>query len=149
MNIRHKPSSANHSASNSLVERAVGSLKSVLKKSSDKLNELQLAERYFAIKSHVSMEGSGSNNERFLGCSVQTCVPNSVNPNLNTRELINKRIENHEHRMTKSKNKTNKITYFPGDRVRIQNIRTKDFFLTGTIKAREQLMMARLSATAS
>ena len=44
MNIRHNPSSAYHSASNSLAERAFGSLKSVLRKSSENLNELQLSE---------------------------------------------------------------------------------------------------------
>ena len=135
INIRHNLSSAYNSASNSLAERAVRSLKSVLRKSSDKLNELQLAEICFAINSHVSMEGSGSNNERFLGRSVRTRVPNSINTNLNTGELIKKLIENHEHRMTKSKNKTNKITYFPEDRVMIQNIRTKDFLLNGTIES--------------
>lgn len=127
MNIRHNPSSAYHSASNSLAERAVGSLKSVLRKSSDKLNELQLMELCFAINFHVSIKGSGSNNERFLGRSVRTRVPNSINPNLNTRELIEKRIEYHEHRMTKNRYKNkNKIIYSTGNRVMIQNIRTKD-----------------------
>ena len=67
MNIRHNPSSAYNSASNSLAERAVQSLKNVLRKFSDKLNELQLMEIYFAINSHISMEGNGSNNESFLG----------------------------------------------------------------------------------
>ena len=81
MNIRHNPSSAYNSASNSLAERAVQSLKSVLRKSSDKLNELQLMEICFAINSHISMEGSRSNNESFLGRSVRTRVPNSINPN--------------------------------------------------------------------
>ena len=37
--------------------------------------------------------------------------------------------------MTKSKNKTNKMTYFPGVRIMIQNIRTKDFLLNGTIES--------------
>ena len=69
------------------------------------------------------MEGSGSNNERFLGLFLHTRVPNYINPNLNTRELIKKRIENHEHRMTKNRNKNkNKIIYFTGDRVMIQNV---------------------------
>ena len=59
-------------------------LKNVLRKSSYKLNDLQLMEICFAINSHISMEGSRSNNECFLGRSVRTCVPNSINPNLNT-----------------------------------------------------------------
>ena len=133
--MRQKTSSAYHSDSNSLAERAVRSLKTVLNKSSNKLNELHLADICFAINSHISMEGSGSYNKRCLGRSVRTWVSNSVNPKLNTKGLINKRIENHEHRITKSKNKTNTITYFPGDCVRTQNIRTKHFFLTWTIES--------------
>ena len=44
----------------------------------------------FAINSHISQEGSGSNNDRFLGRSVRTRIPNSVNPQLNIEELIKK-----------------------------------------------------------
>ena len=84
LGIKQKPISAYNSASNSLAERAIGSMKSVLKKSSDRLTELHLAEICFAINSHVSAEGSGSNNERFVGRSVRAQVPNSVNPKLNT-----------------------------------------------------------------
>ena len=60
LGIKHKQSSAYYSELNSLAERAVGSLKIVLKKSSDRLTELHLAEIAFAINSHVSAEGSGS-----------------------------------------------------------------------------------------
>ena len=80
------PSSAYNSASNSLAERAVQSLKNVLRKSSDRLNELQLMEICMAINSHVSMEGSGSNNGRFLGRSVRSFLPN-----LNSKDLIERR----------------------------------------------------------
>ena len=60
------------------------------------------------------MEGSGSNNERVLGHYVRTRVPNSINPNLNTRELIKKRIEKHERRIAKNRNKNkNKQKKFP------------------------------------
>ena len=109
LGIIHKPSSAYHP----LTERAVGSLKSVLRKSSDRLDELRLAEIAFAINSHVSQEGSDSNNDRFLGRSVRTRIPNSVNPQLNIEELIQKRIQNHEN-CIKGHNKMNKITFFPG-----------------------------------
>ena len=30
---------------------------------------------------------------------------------------------------------TNKLVYMPGDRVRLQNIRTKDFNITGTVES--------------
>ena len=82
LGIKQKPSSAYHSESNYLAERAVGSLKSVLKKSSEKITELHLAEITFAINSHVSSEGSGSNNDRFLGRSVRSRLPKYRGTNL-------------------------------------------------------------------
>ena len=82
-----------------------------LKKSSDKLTELHLAEITFAINSHVSAEGSCSNNDWFLGRSVRTRVPNSVNPKLNTEELIlqtdNKSWRSHQNQKQNKKQKTN------------------------------------------
>ena len=146
MNIRPNPSSAYNSASNSLAERAVQSLQNILRKSSDKLNELQLMEICFAINSHISIEGSGSNNERFLGWSVRSCLPNSIDPTLNTKELIERRIERHEHRMTKTRNKNkNKVIYQPGDRVMLQNVRAS---WIGRLRARGHQMMARWWVTA-
>ena len=53
---------------------------------------------------------------------------------MNTEELIHKRIINHE-KQIKNKNKTNKLVYMPEDRVRLQNIKTKDFNLTGTVES--------------
>ena len=63
---------------------------------------------------------------------MRTLLPNSYNPELITGELIKKRIANHEKRITK-KNSNNKILYQIGDRVRLQNIVTKEFKLFGTI----------------
>ena len=91
-----------------------------------------MGEIAFAINSHVSQEGTGSNNDRFLRCSVRTRIPNSINTYLNIDELIERRIQKHENRI-KGKNHTNKITYLVGDRVRLQNIKTKDFLLKGTV----------------
>ena len=54
------------------------------------------------------------------------------NPELKPGELIEKRITNHERGITK-KNSNNKILYHIGDRVRLQNIVTKEFKLIGTI----------------
>ena len=54
---------------------------------------------------------------------------------LNTKELIERRIERHKHRMTKTRNKNkNKVIYHPGDRVMLQNVRTKDFLLNGMVE---------------
>ena len=58
LGIVHKLCSAYHLASYSLAERTVQSLKSVLRKSADRLDELYLAEIAFAINSHVSQEGT-------------------------------------------------------------------------------------------
>ena len=108
----------------------------MLRKSSDRLNELQLMEICMAINSHVSMEGSGSNNDRFLGRSVRSFLPNSVDPTLNSKELIERRINRHEHRMTRNTNKNkNNVIYQPGDRVMLQTVRTKDFLLNGTVES--------------
>ena len=97
-----------------MAERAVQSLKSVLRKSSERLDELRLGGIAFAINSHVSQEGTGSNNDRFLRRSVRTRIPNSVNTQLNIDELIERRIQKHENQI-KGKNQTNKIIYLVGD----------------------------------
>ena len=60
LGIAHKPSSAYHSASKSLAERAVQHKKSVWRNSTEKLDKLRLGEICFAINSHVSQEGSGT-----------------------------------------------------------------------------------------
>ena len=67
-----------------------------------------------------------------MGRSIRSLLPNSYDPNLNTGNLIKRRIENHEKRITK-KNKTNKIIYDIGARVRLQDVKTKKFKILGTI----------------
>ena len=59
-------------------------------------------------------------------------MPNSVNPEIKSAELINIRVEKHDNRI-KGKNKTNKILYKVGQRVRLQNVANKDWALKGTI----------------
>ena len=46
--------------------------------------------------------------------------------------LIRRRIENHEKRIN-NENKSNKIIYDVGDRVRIQDVKTKQFSKNGTV----------------
>merc|ERR1712208_104518 len=103
-NVKHKHSSAYHPQSNSLAERAVGSFKNSLNKSPDKLSKLSLREIVFEINSMVSQEMTGSANYRFLNKSIRSLLPNSIDPNLNPKELIKRRILNHKHRIT-NKNK--------------------------------------------
>ena len=71
LNVRHKHSSAYHPQSNSLAERAVGSLKNSLKKSPKYMSKLNLKEIIFEINSTVSQEMTGSANDRFLMRSVR------------------------------------------------------------------------------
>ena len=75
---------------------------------------------------------TGSANDRFLNRSIRSLLPNSIDPNLNPKELIRKRILNHEHRI-KNKNKNNKVIYDIGARVRLQEVKTKEFSILGTV----------------
>ena len=67
-----------------------------------------------------------------MGQPIHILLPNLYNPELKPGELIEKRINNHERRITK-KNSNNKVLYKIGDRVRLQNVITKEFKLIGTI----------------
>ena len=55
------------------------------------------------------------------GPEVQMRIPNSINPEIKSSELISTRIQKHDDRI-KNKNKTNKILYEAGQRVRLQNV---------------------------
>ena len=129
--IRHKNSSCYHPESNSLAERAVGSLKRSLRRSPRSLTPVALKEVIFQINSNVSQDMTGSANDRFLLRSVRGDMPNSINHSIKPQELIERRIYNHEKRM-KGKNK-NKSEYPVGSRVRIQNSKSKLFDTNGTI----------------
>ena len=116
-NVKHKHSSAYHAQSNSLAERAVGSLKNSLKKSTKYISKLGLKEIVFQINSNISAEMTGSANDRFLMRSVRNSnIPNSINNQLDPSMLIKRRIENCEKRI-KNENKSNKVIYDIGDRV--------------------------------
>merc|ERR1712030_248531 len=130
--LKHKHSLTYHPQSNSLADRAVGSLKNSFKKSPEKLSKLFLRAIVFEINSTVSQEITGSANDRFLNRSIRSLLPNSIDPNLNPKELIKKRILNLEHRI-KNKNKNNKVIYDIGARVRLQEVKTKEFSILGTV----------------
>ena len=133
LNISNVPTSAYHPQSNSMAERGVQSIKSGLKKSSSKLTTMHLNELVFAINTTASSEGTGSPADRFFGRSIRGRLPNSLEPNIKSDELIRKRILTHDGRI-KNKNKKNKIFYTVGQRVRLQNIGTKDWDLKGTVE---------------
>ena len=107
-------------------------MKNGLKKSAVRLTKQHLNELTFAINTTTSSEGTGSPAERFFGRSVRSRLPNSINPEIKSSELIKRRILKHDARI-KNKNRTNKILYQVGQRVRLQNIATRDWDLKGTI----------------
>merc|ERR1712105_491527 len=131
LNIRHKNSSAYHPESNSLAERAIGSLKGSLRKSPKIMTAIALKKLIFQINSNISQDMTGSANDRFLLRSVRSDMPNSINNKIKPQELIDRRIENHEARM-KGKNKS-KTVYTVGTHVRLQNSKTKLFDTNGTV----------------
>ena len=94
---------------------------------------MHLNEMIFAINTTASSEGTGSPADRFFGRSLRTRLPNSVNPEIKSDELIKRRITKHDARI-KNKNKRNKILYKIGERVRLQNVATRDWDLKGTIE---------------
>ena len=135
LNIKLVPSSCYHSQSNSLAERAVQSVKNCLKKSAERFTNLHLMEMVFSINTTQSAEGTGSPSMRFFGRALRTNLPNSIGPEIRSQDLIRKRIERHDARITKT-NKRNKILYNVGDRVRLQNVSDKSWGLIGTIERR-------------
>ena len=108
-------------------------VKSGLKKSAVKFTSGHLNELIFAINTTTSSEGTGSPADRFFGRSVRSRLPNSVDPGINSDKLIKKRIEKHDARIT-NKNKRNKVIYQVGQRVRLQNVATRDWDLKGTVE---------------
>ena len=133
LRVKHKPSSSYHPQSNSLAERAVGSLKNALKKATCNITPLGLREILFQINSNICAQQTGSANERFLRRSVRnTHIPTIIRKKVDPTQLVHKRILNHEKRM-KFKNTTNKVIYEVGDRVMIQDTKSRKFEKFGTI----------------
>ena len=75
---------------------------------------------------------TGSTNDRFLMRSVRALLPNSIDPQLDPKELIRRRILNHEGKI-KNKNQNNKVIYEVGSRVRLQDVKSKLFSTFGTV----------------
>ena len=92
-------SSSYNSQSQGLVERAVQSVKNLLKKSSGKLTQLEMSEMVFALNSKES--DTGSNLSRFTGRGLRTQIPNSLDRSVNFRELIKERRLARERRVRK------------------------------------------------
>ena len=123
MGIKVEHSSAYNSSSMSEVERAVGSLKHLLKRGMH-MSQLQLSEMVFALNSRIQPNGTGSPISRFFGRDVRNCIPNSLNRSLNWEILMQNRKNVHLKRVSR-KGRGTKQVYSVGESCWVQNIKTK------------------------
>ena len=125
-------SSSYNSQSQGLVERAVQSVKNLLKKSSGKLTQLELSEMVFALNAKESE--TGSNLSRFIGRGLRTHIPNSLDRSVNFRELIKERRLAREKRVRKKqRTEQKKLIFVPGEEVWIQCPKTNLWNIKGEI----------------
>ena len=133
LGIEHKNSSAYNPSSNGLAERGVRQLKDVLKKvkkpSGEKLREL-----IFDINNHQQPQ-QGSASERFFRRGPRTVLPNSIKREVEHRSLIKARHQKQE-KISKNKGRTSKDIFKEGDKVVLQNPKTKRWTEYGTVNLR-------------
>ena len=126
-----KHSSGYNSSSQSTVERAVGQLKTLLKKCGH-LNQLQIHELTFCINSREQNNGMGSPIARFLGRNVRGSIPNSLDRNINWERMMENRALQHQKRVDK-KGRKPKETYEIGEVCLVQDMVTKQWSKRGTV----------------
>ena len=88
-------SSAYNPSSNSHAERAVRTLKDILKKH-ENISSLQLKEILFCSNTRLQVNGAGSPLARFLGRDVLSGLPNSLDRSLNWDQLMQIRADEHQ-----------------------------------------------------
>ena len=124
MGIRTEHSSAYNPSSMSEVERAVGSLKHLLKRGMH-MNQLQLSEMVFALNSRIQPNETGSPISRLFGRDVRDMnIPNSLNRSLNWEILMQNRKNVHLRRVSRKGRGTKEI-YSIGEPCWVQNVKTK------------------------
>merc|ERR1711875_3746 len=94
-------SSCYNSQSQGLIERKVGVLKNLLKKSGSSLSQLQLDELIFEVNAREEQGNKGSALARFMGRGLRNKLPNSVDRSVNFKDLIRKRRDEREKRVRK------------------------------------------------
>ena len=90
LGVRVEHSSAYNPSSMSEVQRSVGSLKHLLKRTAN-INQLQLSEMVFSLNSRVQLNDTGSPIAKFYGRDVWGSLPNCLNRNLNWNYLMENR----------------------------------------------------------
>ena len=124
-------SSAYNPASNGLVERAVKTLKDILKRCG-KLTTLQLKEMIFCSNSREQVGGAGSPFSRFMGHGVRGGVPNSFDRSINWENLMKIREDEHDRRVQKPGRKS-KEQYEVGEEVLVQDMKSKKWDKSATV----------------
>ena len=95
MGVRVEQSIANDPSSQSGVERSVGSLKHLLKRSAN-MNKLQLSDMVFSLNTSVQPNDTGSPILKFFRRDVRGSLPNSLNRNINWSYLMKNRRNIHQ-----------------------------------------------------
>ena len=117
--------------SNGQAERAVKSIKDILKKEGRTVTKAHLAEVCFSVNCHQE-EGSGSRAERFFRRSPRSLLPNSIKRELKHRDLIKHRHEK-QLRLAKAKGRESKDEFKMGDLVRVQDHVDKNWKKKGKV----------------
>ena len=124
-------SSAYNPSSNSHAERAVRTLKDILKKH-ENINSLQLKEILFCSNTRLQVNGAGSPLARFLGRDVLSGLPNSLDRSLNWDHLMQIRADEHQKRVNRP-GRSSKQQFQMGEKVWVQNCLNKRWDRQGEI----------------
>ena len=133
LGVKVAHSSAYNPSSMGLVERSVRTLKEILKKHGNNLSQLQLSELVFAINSRTQGE-QGSALTRFFGRGVRGNLPNSLERDVNWQKQVAIRGEIRQKRVEKKGRTVGKKEVFSiGEKVKLQNLKTKQWNVDGEI----------------
>ena len=133
MGVKVEHSSGYNPQSNGMVERAVRSLKELLKKSGP-LSQLQIHELVYCINAREQAAGAGSPLARFLGHGVRSGLPNSLDRSYNWKKSLEIRAELHQKRVARP-GRVSKEIYEVGETVLVQDVKSKLWKKRGVITA--------------
>ena len=128
-------------ASNGLVERNIGKIKSALLKMG-RVDKDILSRTCYELNCQEHADGSLSPNEKFLSRGVRSYLPNSMRKEIDRRALVKRRMEVQE-RISKKKGNQSRDTFEVGDKVRIRSNHDGRWSVRGVITE------ARSSGTSS